>query len=114
VVKRWSLWIGMSIWKLGEEVVGSKKREIIGVKGDSKVAKIKMLNHLKKVLICNPKHNFVIATMFPDSPNKKENRAELIVRPKNKFSNRRLLRIKNTDKVLVQGYGSETLDELGH
>lgn len=86
---------------------------MVTIRGNGSVAKQKMLECLKKSLIRNPKHNYLHGMMFPDSSNSQENLAELIVRVKTRFSNRRLLNIKNPEKVLVQGYGPEIMDKLG-
>ena len=105
----------MTRWVLfyssGTKVADSRMR-VINITGDIDSAKRLMLRHLKRVLIKRPSHNYIHAVLFPDSSNWQENLEDLMVRVKSYFANRRLLRIKNPDKVFVQGYGNLALAKL--
>ena len=105
----------MTKWVLfyssGNKITDSRLR-VINITGDIDSAKRLMLEHLKKVLIRRPSHNYIHAVLFPDSSNWQENLEGLMVRVKNRFANRRLLRIKNPNKIFVQGYGNLALAKL--
>ncbi|MBI2446909.1 MAG: hypothetical protein HYV51_03835 [Parcubacteria group bacterium] len=78
-------------------------------------AKKKVLDFCKKIVarMKHAKWEYFIIQAMPYCKQKSEildgNR---MIRIKLKFSNRKILRIKNPDKVLVQGYGTEALKQL--
>ena len=106
----WSLWLSTGVKSFSET-----RASLIDIVATDKEVKQKMLDHLKKVLRRRKNHRHIHAMLFPDTPRKgeKDKRTEDIIRVKDGFSNRKLLRIKDPEQVLVQGYGPEALKELG-
>ncbi|MBI2635575.1 MAG: hypothetical protein HYW79_03495 [Parcubacteria group bacterium] len=81
---------------------------------DDNEAKQKILNICKKIVsrMRQSKWEYFIIQAMPYLKSDEGLDGNRMIRVKPKYSNRRILIIKNPDKVLVQGYGSEALEKL--
>ena len=82
---------------------------------DNDDAKLKILNICKKIVsrTHKSKWEYFIIQAMPYLESSKCFDGNRMIRVKPWYSNRRILRIKNPDKILVQGYGPEALKKLG-
>lgn len=84
---------------------------------NTKEAKFKILGFLKKTLtrIGSMKNKFLIAHAVPLGvvDGRKVYFGDEMLRPKRAYCNRKILGIKNPDRVFVQGAGPEVLKNLG-
>jgi hypothetical protein len=83
---------------------------------DAAEAKRKILAILKRAIASTKDvgRKTICDMALPSEPAAGQNAvfAEEMIRLKDRYGNRRLLRIKDPEKVLVQGYGPKTLEEL--
>jgi hypothetical protein len=116
--RRWAL--TYTIFDLSEDPTSSDLNTSIMFQArNNEEAKRKILKFLQRaVASMKPAKDKVLVLAdlaLPLDPRKGESicRAEDIIRLKHGWDNMRLLRVKNPNAVLVQGYGPEALKRLG-
>lgn len=82
---------------------------------DNDDAKLRIINICKKIVSITrqSKWKYFVIQAMPYLKSGDGLDGNRMIRVKRRYFNRRILRIKNPNKVLVQGYGPEALKELG-
>lgn len=114
--REWGLLYSISKLKDDEDKKYPLLRVIIFRVQTIEEAKATVLNLLKRAYrgVRNTRNKILTAQAMPYGieNGQRVGYGDEMLRPKFKYSNKRILRIKNPNMVLVQGYGAETDDKI--
>lgn len=109
-MEAWSLSFNFNL-----DYEGKQPKHVTFIAKTDEDAKNKILNICQKIVSRRRKAKwdfFIMHAMPYLSLHDRKCDGERTLRIKDKFSNRRILGIKNPEKVLVQGYGNEALNKI--
>jgi hypothetical protein len=108
------VWVaGFELWQHGMEPYIVREYEVSFRARNDSEAKAKIVEFAQKVLGRTKKKNRGIGVLaWPEDQKTRQLIGDRLIRIKYRFRNRNILRVKNPDVALVQGYGSKFHDQL--